>query len=206
MIRTVYFDLGNVLIFFSRPKMIAQIAHCTGMSPEQLMELFLQRSWSQAYESGQINSLQLYNLLRQQASKPFSLHEFLAAASNIFTPNEAIWPLVHELKAQGTRLVLLSNTCECHYNYIYSHYPILRLFDYKVLSFEVGFCKPDRRIFRKALQFAECPPEECFYIDDIPEYIASAKQEGLQGAVFQDVGGLRQTLKGIAGIFREKDI
>lgn len=195
MIKTVYFDLGNVLVFFSRPKMLMQVARCTGMSENALKELFLDRSWLQAYESGQMDSIGLYQNLRAYAPKPFSLHELLHAASDIFTPNEAIWPLVRELKEKGIRLILLSNTCECHYNRIHSIYPILHLFDHKVLSFEVGYLKPDRRIFKKALQFAECAPEECFYIDDIPEFIASAKKEGLNGFVYTDVNSLRQEIK-----------
>lgn len=195
MIRTVYFDLGNVLVFFSRPKMLSQVAECTGMSENALKELFLKRSWLRDYETGQMDSLGLYEKLRSQSPKSFSLHELLNAVSDIFTPNEEIWPLVKELKEKEIRLVLLSNTCECHYNHIHSTYPILHLFDHKVLSFEVGFCKPDRRIFKKALTFAECLPEECFYIDDVPEFIASAKKEGLPGAVYTDVPSLTDVLK-----------
>lgn len=194
MLKTIYFDLGNVLVFFSRPKMLMQVAECTGIGTQTLKELFLGRSWLQAYESGQMDSIGLYEKLRKHSSKLFSLHELLHAASDIFTPNEAIWPIVKELKDQGKRLILLSNTCECHYNRIHSVYPILHLFDHKVLSFEIGCCKPDRRIFKKALSYAECPPEECFYVDDIPEYIASAKKEGLNGMVYTDVGSLKKTL------------
>jgi len=54
--------------------------------------------------------------------------------------------------------------------------------------------KPDRRIFKKALSLARCQPEECFYTDDIPEYIAGAKKVGLDGELFTGVEPLKQAL------------
>lgn len=67
-------------------------------------------------------------------------------------------------------------------------------FDHKVLSFEVGHWKPDPRIFQKALSFSNCAPEECFYTDDVPEFIASAKEVGLNGEIFIDVPTLKKEL------------
>jgi HAD superfamily hydrolase (TIGR01509 family) len=194
MIKTVYFDLGNVLIFFSFPKMLSQMSECTGMTVDEIQKLLFQTSVREQYEKGEIHTEDLYRLFLKSAPRPFTLHEFLAAFSNIFTPNTELWPLVEALKEKGIRLLLLSNTSECHFNYVYSHYPILRLFDHHILSYEVGSWKPDLQIFQKALQHAECTPEECFYTDDVPEFIHSARKAGLPGEVFTDVATLKAHL------------
>jgi len=194
MIKTIYFDLGNVLIFFSLPKMFSQIAHCTGTAPEEVQKILFDTNLRELYEKGFIQTEQLYQTVQKQSPRPFSLQEFMAAFSNIFTPNVELWPVVEQLKKGGIRLILLSNTSECHFNYAYSHYPILQLFDHKILSFEVGVWKPDLQIFQKALGVAQCAPEECFYTDDIPEFIANASKVGLQGEVFTGVSQLKQVL------------
>jgi putative hydrolase of the HAD superfamily len=194
MLKTVYFDLGNVLFFFSHPKMFSQLSECTGLPLETVKEILVDRQIQEAYEMGKIDSEELYRYFKARSAKQFSLHELIHAVSDIFTPNKALWPTVERLKKEGIRLVVISNTCECHYNRVYSHYPILRLFDHKVLSFEVGTLKPDPRIFQKALQHAECAPEECFYTDDVSAFVASARKAGLDSELFTDVPTLRDHL------------
>ncbi|HSX10945.1 MAG TPA: HAD family phosphatase [Chlamydiales bacterium] len=193
-LKTIYFDLGNVLVFFSLPKMFDQVALCTGMTPKAVKELLYETELRELYEKGVVNTEHLYRIFLKQAPHPFSLHEFMDSLSDIFTPNTELWPVVESLKRQGFRLILLSNTSECHYNYIYSHYRILHQFDYKVLSYEVGSWKPDPLIFQKALTHAQCANDECFYIDDIPEFVTGAKKVGLHGEVFTDVPKLKHQL------------
>jgi putative hydrolase of the HAD superfamily len=194
MLKTVYFDLGNVLFFFSHSKMLEQIAQCCALPKEEIKRLIIDEHLQDAYEMGKIDSQGLYRFFRSRSRKSFSLHELIEAISDIFVPNEALWPTVEQLKKEGLRLLLISNTCESHYNRIYSHYPILRLFDQKILSFEVGSLKPHPRIFQKALSLSECSHSECFYTDDIPAYVAGARKAGLDAEVYTDVPTLRRHL------------
>ena len=193
MIKTIYFDLGNVLIFFSRSKMIQQISDCTGLDSSQLQQFFFNSPLFEQYETGVIDTAEIYRLFSARSPRSFSLQELVKAASDIFTPNTELWPLVEKLKGK-VRLVLLSNISECHYNWVFSRYPILHAFDHKILSFEVGAMKPNPLIFQKALAHAHCSPEECFYIDDIPEFIDSARKSGLNGELYTDVASLRRLL------------
>ena len=194
MLKTVYFDLGNVLIFFSLSRMFDQVAHCTGLSMEEIKQLMIDQQLQDSYERGLLNSQDLYRIFKSKSTHPFSLHEFIEAISDIFTPNTALWPTVERLKKEGIRLILISNTCDSHYNRIYSHYPILRLFDRKILSFEVGHLKPDPQIFQKALSFSQCADSECFFTDDIPAYVAGARKAGLDAELYTDVPSLHRHL------------
>ena len=89
---------------------------------------------------------------------------------------------------------MLSNTDLLHYKYGYSNSEFLKHFDKLVLSFEVGAIKPEEKIFRIVEQFTGCPPEEHFFIDDIPEYIDAAQKYGWQGVVFTGYEKLVQDL------------
>lgn len=194
MLKTVYFDLGNVLVFFSLPKMLEQMGKCTGLSSEDVKHLLFNTNLRELYEKGVIHTDDLFKAFQNRSSKPFTLEEFTHSFCNIFTPNLDLWKVVEKLKKQNIRLILLSNTSECHYNYSAANFPVLNLFDHKVLSYEVGAWKPDEQIFKKALEHAQCDPADCFYTDDIPEFIESARRIGLKGEVYTGVDKLKKDL------------
>ena len=194
MLNTIFFDLGNVLVFFSHEKMVEQVASCTGLAKDAIWKILIEEKVQENYEAGKISTPEVVQMFQKRALQPFSTAVFLKAASDIFTPNLPIYPIIKDLKGQGIRLVLLSNTSECHFHHVSSHYPILKLFDDYVLSFEVGALKPSETIFLKALSLANCPPKNCFYTDDIPEFIAGAKKVGLDSALFTGVESLKKSL------------
>lgn len=194
MLKTFFFDIGNVLLFFSHEKMFAQVAACSGLSVDAIKTHLLEQRIAEQYESGQLGSEEVFQLLKERASQPFSFTSFLDAISDIFTPNESLWTLVQQIKQAGHRLIIISNTNESHFNHISSNYPILQLFDQKVLSFEVGALKPDPRIYQKALSLARCEPAECFYTDDVAKFVLSAKTCGIDSEVFVDTPTLHRQL------------
>ncbi len=193
-VKTAIFDLGNVIVFFSTPKMIAQLALCTGLSQDQVRHLLIDRKLQSLYESGQLTSEDLYRAFLSETNKKFTREDLFYAASDIFIPNTPIFPLIEHLKKQGIRLLLLSNTSEAHYHFIAPRLPIIQLFDAKILSYQVQAIKPQSAIYHEALAQAQCKPKECFYTDDIPEYIAAAKTHGIDAVLFTDVADLSHQL------------
>ncbi len=197
-LKTLYFDLGNVLVFFSLSKMFQQMGKCTGMTPVEVKHLLFETNLRELYEKGLIHTQDLYRAFQNRTTKSFTLAEFTHAFCDIFTPNTELWEWIGELKQKGLRLILLSNTSEGHFDYSSAHFPVLNLFDHKVLSYKEGVWKPDPKIFQKALEHANCAPNECFYTDDVPEFIESAKKVGLPGAVFTTTEKLKNDLKNFA--------
>ncbi len=94
------------------------------------------------------------------------------------------------------RLVLLSNTNAIHFEMIRANYPLLRHFDAFVLSYEVGAMKPSPVIYRKAVEAAGCRPEECFFTDDIAEYIEGAGKVGIDAVQFESSAQIERELRG----------
>jgi glucose-1-phosphatase len=190
---TIYFDLGNVLIFFSMEKMFDQLSECMKIPAEVLRDgYFTQDQLLQKYETGRISSIEFYQYLQSKTPHSFSLHEMMRAMADMFTPNLALWRVVEELKSKGYKLVLISNTNECHFNFAYSHYPVLKLFDRFILSYEVGACKPEPLIYQKALAVAK---GKTFYTDDIPAFVEAGRHAGLDAEIYTDVPTLQAHLK-----------
>ncbi len=188
---TIFFDLGNVLIFFSLKKMFDQLASCIGLSVSDIQEYLMREKIAEKYEVGRMTSQELYQTLLKKSPKNFSFEQFMHAMADIFTPNTDLWPIVEQLHAEKNRLVLLSNTNECHFRFAYSAFPILKLFDRFILSYEVGASKPSTQIFQRALQEAE---GKTFYTDDIPAFIEAGRAAGLDAETFCDAATLKRQL------------
>ena len=71
----------------------------------------------------------------------------------------------------------------------------MKPFDDFVLSCHAGAMKPDAPIYEAALRVIHCDPADCFYTDDIPDYIAAARKYGLDAEVFTDTPALIRQLE-----------
>ena len=50
-------------------------------------------------------------------------------------------------------------------------------------------------IYREAIARAQCLPQECFFTDDIPEYVAGAKLAGIDAVQFSNREQLEKELQ-----------
>jgi len=192
MKRTLFFDLGNVLIFFDHKQMCKQVASLTGIEEEGVTN-FMHR-YGDLYERGGLNCQTLYEKISSLATTPIQFESLMHAVSNIFKPNPPVIELALELKKKGHPLFLLSNTCKAHFAFAQSQFEFLKEFDGYVLSYEVHSRKPEKEIFKKALEIARCEPQDCFYIDDVLAYVESARQLQIDAEQFTHIQALKTHL------------
>ena len=144
---------------------------------------------------GRLSPAQFHEWFQESAGRKIPFDDLTRAASDIFWLNEPIVPVLDQLKAQGLRLVLLSNTCITHFEWVRDHYDVLQRFDACVTSCGAGAIKPEPAIYEAALREIGCDPGECFYTVDIPKYVTVGRQLGLMAEVFTDVPALRGHLR-----------
>lgn len=194
LIRTFLFDMGNVLAFFSHDKMCEQMGALCGRTRAEIQNLLIESGIQWEYERGKLSPAEFHNWFEQAVEKTVDFDALQTAGSDIFELNSTIVPVLDSLKSQGYRLVLLSNTCVSHFEFIWKEYEVLQRFDDYVTSYTTGAIKPEPAIFECALEKIQCAPEEAFYTDDIPEYISLARRLGLQAEVFTDTETLIEHL------------
>jgi len=194
-VRTLLIDLGNVLLFFSHERMCVQIAQACHGSLADLQQILFEGQLQRRFEQGEVSEEGFRQVLEAELGRTLDAEALRRAGSDIFSLNEPMVPLLDRWKRDGYRLVLLSNTCITHYEWVLEHFDLLNRFDECVLSYRVGAVKPDEAIFRAALEAIQCPPEECFYTDDIEEYVAGGRSFGLRAEVFRDVPTLTRQLE-----------
>ena len=191
--RTIFFDLGNVLIFFDHQKMWRQVAHHAGMHEDHVKEIL--QIHADAYERGSVDSKQIHEKLCQKAGQPLHYEGTMHALSDIFQPNEPVISIALSLKERGHRLFLLSNTCEAHFEFVRAHFPFIKHFDGFVLSYEVNARKPEKAIYENALRIAGCRKQECFYTDDVIDFIHAARSIDIDAEQYTTPEQLTQHLK-----------
>jgi putative hydrolase of the HAD superfamily len=194
-LKTIIFDMGNVLVHFCHDRMCRQIGALSDHTSAQVRQLLIdsQRLWD--FERGRLTAAEFHRDWERLVDRPLDPAAVALAASDIFALNEPIVPVLDALRSQGLRLVLLSNTSIWHYEFIWRTWDVLQRFDETVLSFEVGAIKPEPEIYRAAIDRAGCAPHEAFYTDDIPRYVEAGRQHGLQAEVFVGVPQLREHLR-----------
>lgn len=196
MIRFLYFDLGNVLLFFNPDVACLRMAEVANVPAERIKKLLYESRLMETYELGWIRSHEWYLTFCYWTQSRPDYHKLLHAAGDMFEPNEGVWQLVRVLKQAGWRLGILSNTCDAHWQYCRTHYAQrLALFDVTALSFQLGVMKPAEEIFRRAAQLARARPEEIFFVDDRPEHVASACCVGFDAVRYESVEQLRDALR-----------
>ncbi|WP_291178690.1 HAD family phosphatase [Gimesia sp.] len=186
MIRTFLFDMGNVLAFFSHDKMCEQMGGLCGRSGAEIQNLLIESGIQWEYERGRLSPAEFHSWFEQTVGQSVDIQALQTAGSDIFELNSTIIPVLDALKTQGYRLVLLSNTCVSHFEFIWNEFEVLQRFDDYVTSYTAGAIKPEPAIFQCALKKIQCAPEEAFYTDDIVEYISQARLLGMQAEVFTD--------------------
>jgi len=195
MIRTCLFDMGNVLVYFSHERMCRQLAELCGLTTADIQRLLFESGIQWDYERGRLTPTQFHEWFQKSTNCDASFQQVMRAGADIFWLNEPIVPLLDRLKGQGLRLVLLSNTCQTHFEWVRDHFDVLDRFDVCVTSCDAGAIKPEPAIYAAALRVIQCAPDECFYTDDIPKYVAAGRQHGLRAEVFTDTSALVEHLK-----------
>lgn len=193
--KTIFFDIRNVLFFFHWDKLVNQIATYCQISVEDAKKNLEDHPWKEEYEQGTVDSWFLFHQLPAsiQGSKGFA--GWMEAISHIFTPNELILPIIKQLKQNNIRLFTLSNICEAHFSYAYTHFPILHLFDGHVLSYEVQVRAPDPQIYEKALAMAGSVKENSLYVSAASDCIKKAKELLIDAEPYVNPGVLQKNLQ-----------
>ncbi len=203
--KVLYFDLGKVLLEFSHERMCAQMAKVAGSTPEVVWDALFSEGACRAaqirLETGHLTTDEFFDHFCQATGSSPDRQRLAQAVCDIFAPIEPMWQFTRDLAAAGNRLALLSNTNAVQWQYITDgRFPPVAIgrpasvFDWAILSYEVGSMKPDRAIYEAAIERAGVAPHEIFFTDDRPENVEGARAAGIDAVQFIDAEQLAAEL------------
>ena len=97
---------------------------------------------------------------------------------------EELWTLAKRFHDRGGRTAILSNGGPEVTAGLRARRPLEEWFDVVVVSYEVGVCKPDPRIYEICLSRLGVEPGEALFVDDRLENVEAAANLGLQTVHF----------------------
>lgn len=102
--------------------------------------------------------------------------------------------LLHDIKAEGHGIVLLSNASSEYLLPIMRRLSLDKLFERTFVSSDMHFVKPDPRAYEYVLKEMNTAPSEAILIDDNAQNVDGARSCGLAGILFESTDTCRKEL------------
>jgi 2-haloacid dehalogenase len=116
-------------------------------------------------------------------------------------PYKALDPgitLLRKYNQRGVCCFVISNWHEDTLQLLWEYYSdVLNLFNDIIVPSKAGYSKPDQRIFTYFLAQHDVLPEECIFIDDMAENIATAQILGMHGILYDKLDKVAQQLQAL---------
>ena len=198
--------MGGVLIDFNFPKTLKEYF------PEEYhevlnREVFQNPLWLEL-DTGTLRSDEAIERILPRI--PEETRELIKVMVNDFYPYMPPFPQMYDfvkrVKDAGYPVYLLSNASPRVFDQ-YLNIPALTLMDGFLISALYKLRKPQREIYEAFCNKFSLKPEECFFIDDVPQNIEGAKAFGMKGHVFKitDIEALEKALNDEGVFFKTED-
>jgi len=198
-IKTIIFDLGNVLVKVDPRKSILKVRELVPQkSFKDVRQLIDDSEMKRQYELGEMDDRDFFYAMKENLQIDFTFEFFQEIWKDFFTPIQPMIDLLPTLKKSHC-LVMLSDTNPMHTAVCREKFDFFQWFDHFVFSCEVGYLKPDPNIYRVALEQAKSKPEEAVFIDDKLKNVKGAEDVGIRGFHFQGADHFLKTFPNILG-------
>lgn len=179
--KNIIFDVGNVLFRYRWADMLIDY----GMDPaaaQSFGKMLFEDSadlWK-IYDMGTMSDealTEVYVERYPQAEK--ELRWFFAHGEYLHIALHRAWDALHQLKAAGYRIYLLSNYAESLFRKHTEYADFMKDLDGMMVSYMVNSAKPDREIYDALYKKYSLDPAECLFFDDRAENVEASRATGM---------------------------
>lgn len=186
MIKTVIFDIGNVLAGFAWKEYFDRFSYSEEVK-ERIGKATVQSvAWNE-YDKGNLSDEEVVEaFVRNDPGIEKELRESLDNISGMLVRYDYAIPWVRALKESGYQVLVLSN---------FSHKAVadcgevldfLPFTDGGILSYKEHMIKPQPEIYELLIRRYGLEPEECVFMDDTPVNVEAAQKAGIHGIHFRN--------------------
>ncbi len=194
MIKTIIFDIGNVLTHFSWLEHFSSFGYSTTVLDKLGKATILSPDWNE-YDLGNLSDDDVLELFVQNdPSVEKELRQSLANINGLITRCDYAIPWIHDLKSKGYQVLFLSNFFEKALNECSPAMDFIPHMDGGIFSYRVHMTKPDLDIYKLLLQQYNLISEECVFLDDSPANIETAISLGIHSILFKNLAQARKDL------------
>ena len=193
-IKCVLFDIGGVLVDWHMSWIISEVSARFQIDETLFSDVF--SSYLHELDSGKIKEQTFWQNIAVDVNSQ-SLKENAESLWNTYfrkhaKPNHNVINLASNLKNCCT-LGIISNIEQITHE-IVDEWNVLENFDYKFMSYQIGFSKPDPRIYQHIMKALPFEPNNTLFIDDKKPNVDAAISEGINGIHYTSFPDLAQSL------------
>ncbi len=193
----VVFDLGGVLLTWDPPAILSSVFADPRDRALVLDRLFGDPDWVELDRGTLPVARAIERAARRTGINAGRLRTLFDVMPSWLVPVPAALELVRAVRAAGNRLFVLSNMQRATLAHLETAYDLFALFDGRVVSCEVGECKPEAAIYRRLLDTFALDPGATVFIDDHQANLDAAAAFGIATIRFEGVEACRAELKAL---------
>ncbi|MBR6614753.1 MAG: HAD family phosphatase [Lachnospiraceae bacterium] len=184
MIKTVIFDIGNVLMEFSWWPYVRSLFDED--TARVITDAFWKTGYWEEFDRGVLSYEEIVKLMEEAAPEYVKeIHLTLERVGECMRKHDYAIPWIKQLKEMGYQVVFLSNYSEFLMKLKPEVLDFLPYMDGGVFSCHVKLIKPDPAIYQVLCDKCNLVPEESLFVDDNAANIESAKKFGLHAIRFE---------------------
>ncbi|AJF71007.1 MULTISPECIES: glucose-1-phosphatase [Enterobacteriaceae] len=175
------FDLGNVIVDIDFNRVLGTWSDLSRIPLATLKQHFTMGEAFRQHERGEISDEAFAEAMCHEMNMALSYEQFSHGWQAVFVAlRPEVIAIMHKLREQGHRVVVLSNTNRLHTTFWPDEYPQVRAAADRIyLSQEMGMRKPEERIYQSVLQQEGFSAADTVFFDDNAENIAGANRLGI---------------------------
>ena len=193
-ITTLFVDIGDVLLTNGWGHEFRSLAAKTFDLNYKEMEIRHYENFN-IFELGKLSLEEYLKRVVFYEGRKFSMNVFKKFMFAQNKPYPLMIDLITKIKAKyGLKIVVVSNEAREINAYRIKKFELDGFVDFYVSSCYVGLCKPDKDIFRLALDTSQVLPQQIVYIDDTFLFVQVAESLGINSIFHTDYKSTRAKL------------
>ena len=204
-VKAIVFDYGGVICFPPPPEADVEIGRLVGLPIETFRKL--NRKHRREWDRGTYDMVAFYRMIVAESSDftksgvHFADEELARIAQadmdNWKNVDPATVQLMRDVKAAGFTLGILSNLSHDFFAWASKNVPVFDEADVAVISCEHNVIKPEAEIYRILRDRLGCEYGEIVFFDDLVDNIATARELGIQGFLWEGAENARKRIESL---------
>lgn len=194
--KCILFDIGGVLVDWHMSWITSEISKQFDIQEDLIISAFDKHLHE--LDSGKINESDFWHNIATETNSDSLKNNKESLWGTYFRKNAVpqidVKKLSIDLKQNGFVIGIISNIEKVTHEVV-DDWDMLSHFEHQFMSYQIGFSKPDPRIYEHVIQKLPYSADELLFIDDKPSNVESAKNCGMSSIHFTNLDNLQSSLE-----------
>ena len=186
MHKNLVLDIGNVICRWDPQRLVATVFDNEADQQQAIADVINQQDWADLDQGTLTQAEAIARAQARSSLDPNGIARIFDELPASLTLIETTVEAMHEAKAAGVGMYVLSNMQQLPWEYLARTFDFWHLFDGIVVSYEIKKIKPHANIYNHLCERFSVKPEHCFFIDDMAVNVEAARACGWQSEQLTD--------------------